>query len=119
VPGGILGRQPARPRRRPWAGQQKREAANELDPVAPPAFDNAHRALRGYELRITGEVREEAKGEGKPPRRRHGKFAYRTSLPADADADAEKIDAQLADGILTVRVPKAARARSRRIEIKS
>ena len=117
MPGGILGRQPARPRRRPWAGQQKREAANELDPVAPPAFDNAHRALRGYELRITGEVKEEEKGEGKPLRRRHGKFAYRTSLRADADA--EKIDAQLADGILTVRVPKAAQARSRRIEIKS
>ena len=117
MPGGILGRQPARPRRRPWAGQQKREAANELDPVAPPAFDNAHRAPRGNELRITGEVKEEEKGEGKPLRRRHGKFAYRTSLRADADA--EKIDAQLADGILTVRVPKAAQARSRRIEIKS
>jgi len=75
--------------------------------------------LRGNELRITGEVKEEEKeeGEGKPLRRRHGKFAYRTSLPADADA--EKIDAQLAHGILTVRVPKAAQARSRRIEIKN
>ncbi len=75
--------------------------------------------LRGNELRITGEVNEEDKGEGegKPLRRRQGKFAYRTSLPADADAD--KIDAQLAEGILTVRVPKAAQARSRRIEIKS
>ena len=73
--------------------------------------------LRGNELRITGEVKEEEKAEGKPLRRRHGKFAYHTSLPADADA--EKIDAQLADGILTVRLPKAAQARSRRIEIKS
>lgn len=93
--------------------------------------------LSGNELRITGEVTEEAEGkepegkepeakkkakgtaeaEGKPLRHRHGRFAYRTTLPADADA--EKIDAQLADGILTVRVPKAAQARSRRIEIKS
>jgi HSP20 family protein len=92
--------------------------------------------LRGNELRITGEVKEtegketegkeaegkkKAKGtgeaEGKPLRQRHGRFAYRTTLPADADA--EKIDAQLADGILTVRLPKAAQARSRRIEIKS
>lgn len=72
--------------------------------------------LRGSELRVTGEVKEEEKGEGKPLRRRHGKFAYRTTLPADADAD--KIDAQLAEGILTVRVPKAAQARSRKIEIK-
>jgi len=77
--------------------------------------------LRGSELRITGEVKDEAEGkeeaEGKPLRHRHGKFAYRTSLPADADT--EKIDAQLTDGILTVRLPKAAQARSRRIEIKS
>jgi HSP20 family protein len=76
--------------------------------------------LRGNELRIAGEVKEEeAEGkegaEGKPLRHRQGKFAYRTTLPADADAD--KIDAQLTDGILTVRVPKAAKARSRRIEI--
>ncbi len=72
--------------------------------------------LRGNELRITGEVKEEKEqGDGKPLRRRHGKFAYRTSLPADADAN--NINAQLTDGILTVRVPKAAQARSRRVEI--
>jgi HSP20 family protein len=70
--------------------------------------------LRGNELRITGEVKEER--AGKILRHRHGKFAYRSSLPADADSD--KIDAELADGILTVRLPKAAQARSRRIEIK-
>ena len=70
--------------------------------------------LSGNELRITGEIKEEA--EGKTLRRRHGKFSYRASLPADADP--EKIDAQLADGILTVRVPKAPQARSRRIEVK-
>ena len=70
--------------------------------------------LRGNELRITGEVKQDR--AGKVLRHRHGKFAYRSSLPADADAD--KIDAELADGILTVRLPKAARARSRRIEIK-
>ncbi len=74
--------------------------------------------LRSNELRITGEVKEEqVQGEGKPLRRRHGKFAYRTNLPADADAD--NINAQLTDGVLTVRVPKAAKARSRRVEIKS
>jgi len=49
-------------------------------------------------------------------RRRHGTFAYRGSLPSDADP--EKIDAQLTNGVLTVRLPKAAQSRSRRIEIK-
>jgi len=76
--------------------------------------DDVDVELSGHELRISGEAKEEA--EGKTLRRRHGRFAYRASLPADADP--EKIDAQLADGILTVRVPKTAQARSRRIEVK-
>jgi HSP20 family molecular chaperone IbpA len=33
-------------------------------------------------------------------------------------ADAEKIDVQLADGILTVRLPKVTEAQTREIEIK-
>jgi len=76
--------------------------------------DDVDVELLGNELRITGEVNEET--SGKTLSHRHGKFAYRTSLPAGADAD--KIHAQLTDGILTVRVPKAAQAQSRRIEIK-
>jgi len=76
--------------------------------------DDVNVELSGNELHITGEVKEEA--EGKTLRRRHGRFSYRASLPADADP--EKVDSQLADGILTVRVPKAPQARSRRIEIK-
>lgn len=76
--------------------------------------DDVDVELSGHELRITGEVKEEA--EGKTLRRRQGKFAYHASLPADADP--EQIHAQLTDGVLTVRVPKAAQARSRRIEVK-
>jgi len=45
-----------------------------------------------------------ARPESWPLRSRHGKFSYRMSLPADADAD--KTAAERADGILTVRVPK-------------
>jgi HSP20 family protein len=71
--------------------------------------------LRGNELRITGEVKEEE--THKILRHRHGKFAYRATLPTDADA--EKADAQLTDGVLTVRLPKATEAQTRKIEIKS
>jgi hypothetical protein len=66
--------------------------------------------LRGNELYLTGEVTEE-EGGGAMLRRRQGRFAYRASLPSDADP--EKIGAQLADGVLTVLLPKAAQARSR------
>ena len=76
--------------------------------------DDVDIELRGNELRITGDVTEET--SGKTLRHRQGKFAYRTTLPADADA--EKIDAQLADGILTVRLPKATQAQTRKVEIK-
>jgi HSP20 family protein len=70
--------------------------------------------LRGNELRITGEVTEEK--SGKTLRHRHGKFAYRATLPTDANAD--QADAQLSDGILTVRLPKATQAQTRKVEIK-
>jgi HSP20 family protein len=76
--------------------------------------DDVNIELSGNELRITGEVGEDS--SGKPLSHRHGKFAYRTTLPADADA--AKIDAQLADGILTVRLPKATEAQPRKVEIK-
>jgi HSP20 family protein len=76
--------------------------------------DDVDVEVSGNELRITGEVKEE--DSGKTLRHRHGKFAYRATLPADADA--EKVDAELSDGILSVRLPKAPQARSRKIEVK-
>ncbi len=66
------------------------------------------------ELCVSGEINEEAKGQ--MLRRRTGRFVYRTILPSDADT--EHIGGELADGILTVRVPKTEKGRARRIEIK-
>jgi HSP20 family protein len=77
--------------------------------------DDVDVELRGNELRITGEI--DGDTTGKTLRHRHGKFAYRTTLPSGADA--ENIEAHLNDGILTVQVPKAAQAQARRIDIKS
>jgi HSP20 family protein len=77
--------------------------------------DDVNVELVGNELRITGEVSQE--GDGKVLRHHQGKFAYRASLPSDADP--AKIDAQLTDGVLTVRLPKAPQAQARRIAVKS
>src|SRR5262249_35713088 len=77
--------------------------------------DDVNVELVGNELRVTGEVSQE--GEGKALRHRQGKFAYRASLPSDADP--AKIDAQLTDGVLTVRLPKAPQAPARRIEVRT
>jgi HSP20 family protein len=81
-----------------------------------PGFqsDEINVEVRGDELDISGEMRKEDKREN-ALRRRTGKFSYRASLPSDADK--EKIDAKLADGVLTVRVSKTAPAQARKIEV--
>jgi HSP20 family protein len=72
----------------------------------------------GNELLITGDVNErERKGAMRRQTRRTGHFEYRLGLPNQVDAD--KVEAGLKDGVLTVRVPKSERAQRRQIEIKS
>lgn len=44
---------------------------------------------------------------------------YRRSFALGNELEAEKIDASLRDGVLTLRIPKRAELRPRRIEIKS
>lgn len=69
------------------------------------------------ELAIQGEVKErERTGVLRRRTRRTGQFDYRVSLPTEVDPD--DVDAKLHDGVLTVRIPKAARAQPRRIEIR-
>ena len=71
--------------------------------------------LGGGELRISGETTEEDGGHAL--RRRRGHFAYRTTLPADADI--ERAEARLGHGVLTVRLPKGGQSRSRKLEVMS
>jgi HSP20 family protein len=74
--------------------------------------------LVGNDVQITGEIKErEHTGTLRRRMRRTGRFAYRVTLPRKGDAD--KIEASLADGVLTVRIPKAEHDERRRIEIKS
>jgi HSP20 family protein len=74
--------------------------------------------VHGSELGISGEIKErERKGILRRRTRRTGRFDYRVTLPGDADSD--KVDAELHDGVLTVSVPKSERAKPHRIEVKS
>jgi HSP20 family protein len=80
--------------------------------------DDVNIELVGSELTINGELKErERKGLLRRQTRRVGRFDYRVTLPDQVDRD--KIDADLKEGVLTVRVPKAERAQRRRIEVKS
>jgi HSP20 family protein len=72
--------------------------------------------LAGNELAVTGELKErERVGLLRHRTRRTGRFAYRVALPDRVDAD--KVEASLNDGVLTIRVPKHEAAKPRRIEI--
>ena len=80
--------------------------------------DDVNIELVGNELVVEGELKErERKGVLRRRTRRTGRFEYRVTLPDQVEA--EQIEANLAEGVLTVRVPKSERARRRRIEIKS
>jgi HSP20 family protein len=71
----------------------------------------------GNELRISGQVQErERQGVLRQQARMRGRFEYRSTLPQEVDA--ERIEATLKDGVLSLRVPKSQRSQPRRIEIK-
>ncbi len=80
--------------------------------------DDVSIELVGNELAITGEVKERRReGAVRRQTRRTGRFDYRVTLPDHVDAD--RIEANLTEGVLTVRAPKSERAQRRRIEVKS
>ena len=67
-------------------------------------------------LVVTGERRErERVGLLRHRTRSTGRFRFEVSLPAEVDADA--VTASLDHGVLSIRVPKAADARRRRIPV--
>jgi HSP20 family protein len=85
-------------------------------PGAKP--DDVDVELNDGELVIHGEIKEEERaGVLRRRARRVGRFEYRVQLPGDVNADG--IDAQLHDGVLSIRVPKAAKSQPRRIEVKT
>ena len=68
------------------------------------------------ELDIHGEIKEkERTGVVRRQTRHVGQFDYRTSLPPNADT--AHVSAELTNGVLTVRVPKAEKGKPQRIEI--
>jgi HSP20 family protein len=80
--------------------------------------DDVNIELIGNELTISGEIKEkEREGLLRRRTRRTGRFEYRVTLPDHVDANG--VDAELHEGVLTVRVPKAEAAHRQRIEVRS
>jgi HSP20 family protein len=80
--------------------------------------DQINVQIAGRELMISGEIKEESSGNGQRihrSSRRTGQFEYRVAFPGDIKA--QEVSAELADGVLTVTVPKLEAAAPSRIEV--
>ncbi|WP_084965485.1 Hsp20/alpha crystallin family protein [Thermoactinospora rubra] len=71
--------------------------------------------LSERELIVTGRIEEQERERRHRKTRRTGQFELRTVLPGDVDA--ERVEAHLSDGVLTVTIPKARAAKPRHIEV--
>jgi HSP20 family protein len=72
--------------------------------------------VRESEVAVTGEIKKrEREGILRRRTRRVGRFELRVTLPGQADP--ERVDASLEDGVLTVRIPKSEQSQARRIEV--
>lgn len=68
------------------------------------------------ELIVKAEIAErEREGVMRRTTRRTGTFEYRAMLPTDVKA--EKVGAQLSEGVLTITIPKAQPVKPRRVEV--
>jgi HSP20 family protein len=72
--------------------------------------------MSGNEVRVYGEVKQrERKGILRRQNRKVGQFDYRFTLPSEVDAD--KITAELRDGVLILHAPKVESAKPRRVKV--
>jgi HSP20 family protein len=81
--------------------------------------EDVHVDLHEGMLTIRGEKkseREETKDRRRYTERSYGSFSRSFTLPGDADAD--RVDAQFKDGVLTISIPKTEEAKPKPISIK-
>lgn len=73
--------------------------------------------MAGRRVSVRGERKEKERvGILRRRERTVGRFSYEVTLPGDVDEDG--VEADLVEGVLTVRLPKPERDRPRRIEIR-
>ena len=100
-----------------WSGDDDILVTCELPGVAKDSVDIS---VIGDTLTISGERKADEKID-RPAyhRRERGTGAFSRTVQLPGRVDAEKVDASYEDGVLTLRLPKAAEERPRKIEIKT
>lgn len=71
------------------------------------------------QVTVQGERLAEDDGKGRWHRRERGFGRFQRVLPLPLPVDADKVEARLEDGLLSVRLPKAEEAKPRRIAVKA
>lgn len=100
----------------PAADLSETEDAYQVQVELPGASkDQIDVQLTDRELIISGEIPQPEERRRHSGSRHTGRFEHRTYLPGDIKPD--QVSAKLADGVLTVTVPKSEAAKPRRIEV--
>jgi HSP20 family protein len=73
----------------------------------------------GNQLTVKGERQEPKFESGAWHRRERGCGSFARTLELPTHVDAEKVEAEFKNGVLTVTLPKAAESRPRRIEVRA
>lgn len=81
-------------------------------------MDDIEVVVTGDELTLKGERREARNENVTYHRRERGVGAFSRVLRLPYSVDVDKVEANLRDGVLTIRVPKAEQARARKIVVK-
>lgn len=103
------------PKTEAWVKDEQAHVVVELPGVEPGSVDVA---VEGALLTITGERKTEGPGEGYTETRKErwaGKFERTLTLPFKVEQG--KVQAKLANGILSVTLPKAEEEKPRKISI--
>ena len=74
--------------------------------------------VRGSELTIKGARQATGDDNAVYVRRERGVGEFTRYLELPFEIDAERVEAELKDGVLTVRMPKSERAKARRIQVR-
>ena len=80
--------------------------------------DRLNVRIDGNNLMVEGQLKLELSGEAEALYADVHSSLYRRSFALSAELETEKIEANLKDGVLTVRIPKRAELRPKKIDVK-
>ena len=117
----FFGRQPeyawaAFPALNVWEDDQHLYAEAELPGMT---MDDLEVYVVGNELTLKGERKPYTEDGVTYHRRERGVGSFSRVLRLPVEVEAEKVEAVLCNGVLTIKLPKAASARPRKIEVKA